>query len=238
MSPGRKVVTNTFGRPIANLAFSLMHRQVRSIEKRGVSMLHTARPFSYYLRVFYDGKRASSVLQSLRGKTVVDIGCGYTPYSDDSMFSACQREGIEFYGVDPLIGGNIHFDFKDRLLARAFGSRGRFSLSPPGIDKAIAATAQDLPFADDSVDEILCSYLLFVWIEDQAILAQIFNEFYRVLKAGGVVKLYPLPEWHFTHLSDVTQRRIFEQFDIEQHFVHGGLDFRITPSLLTEMKKI
>ena len=42
------------------------------------------------------------MLKSLEGKRVIDVGCGYTPYSDDSMFQACGDAGIDFYGIEPL----------------------------------------------------------------------------------------------------------------------------------------
>ena len=48
-------------------------------------------------------------IDPLRGKVIVDVGCGLTPYLADSMFQACRREGIEFYGIDPKIGQGFRF---------------------------------------------------------------------------------------------------------------------------------
>ncbi|MFT5573008.1 MAG: SAM-dependent methyltransferase [Cryomorphaceae bacterium] len=227
-----------FGPAIANWSFAMMHRQVHAVQKLGVSMMHTARPFAYYRKVFYNRQSEANVLDSLVGKTVVDVGCGYTPYADDSMFRICHDRGIEFYGVDPLIGEDIKFGIKDRALARVLGSRGRFSAQPLGFENAISASAQDLPFQDNSVDELLCSFLLFVWIEDESALADILEEFLRVLKPGGVVKLYPLYQWHRMQFSNPKLNSVLSSFTIEQSFVHGGLDFRVTPAMLTELTKV
>lgn len=200
-------------------------------------MVHTARPFSYYRKVFYKSQTRSAVLKSLQDKRVVDVGCGHTPYADDSMFRACHDAGIEFYGVDPLIGTDIKFGFKERAMARATGGSGRFSTHPPGLSKALSASAEKLPFEDQSVDEILCSFLLFVWIEDEEVLADILGEFLRVLKSGGLVKLYPLYEWRLMRFKNKRLRNILANFKVEQTFVHGGRDLRVTPSMLTEMTK-
>ena len=238
MRSGRKIIEQSLGRPIANMSFAVMHGYVRSIQRRGVAMMHTARPFSYYRKVFYKSQPESVVLKSLHDKRVVDVGCGYTPYAEDSMFRACHDAGIEFYGVDPLIGTDIKFGFKERAMARATGGSGRFSTHPPGLSKALSASAEELAFEDQSVDEILCSYLLFVWIEDEEVLADILGEFLRVLKPGGLVKLYPLYEWRFMRFRNKRLQNVLANFKVEQTFVHGGRDLRVTPSMLTEMTKV
>lgn len=201
-------------------------------------MMHTARPFSYYRKVFYNSQPETEVLKNLKGKTVVDVGCGYTPYAEDSMFRACHEAGVEFYGVDPLIDNDIEFGIKERALARFTGGSARFNINAPGLSKALPAGAQEMPFEERSVDEILCSYLLFVWIEDEAVLADIIGEFLRVLKPGGVAKLYPLYEWRFMRFRNQGLIHKLAKFNIEQSFVHGGRDWRVTPSMLTSMTKL
>jgi SAM-dependent methyltransferase len=237
MNPNN-IIEKKLGGPIANMSFALMHGYVHSAQRRGVGMMHTARPFSYYRKVFYQGQSRSSVLQNLKGKRVVDVGCGYTPYAPDSMFRACHDAGIEFYGIDPLFGTDIKFGLKERVLARATGGRGVFNADSPGLSRALSATAQELPFDDQSVDEILCSYLMFVWIEDEALLAEIFEEFLRVLAPGGQIKLYPLYEWRLMRFKNARLLEVLAGLNIQQTFTHGGGDFRVTPSLLTQMTKI
>ncbi|MFK8021291.1 MAG: class I SAM-dependent methyltransferase [Pseudomonadales bacterium] len=231
----RRIIERGLGRPIANASFLLMDGYVRSMQKSGVAMLHTARSFSYYRKVFYKGQSKSAVLSRLANRSVVDVGCGYTPYAEDSMFRACHNAGIDFYGIDPIIGSNPKFGLKEQLVSRATGGNGRFNAHPPGINKAISASAQCLPFEDHSVDEILCSFLLFVWIKDQDTLADILGEFLRVLKVNGTIKIYPLHEWRFLNVSNKRLQDVLANFNVEQTFVHGAGDFRVTPSLLTEM---
>jgi len=232
-----KLFENHFGKPIANLSYAMTHRQLRAIERGGIKMMHTARPFSYYRKVFYQGQCATRVIEQLNGKKIVDVGCGFTPFSSDSMFQACQKAGGDFYGIDPQLDSVARFTLKDRLLARAMGSRGRLNVNAPGLSKALSARAESLPFNDQSIDEILCSYLIFVWIEDEAILAEILGEFLRVLKPGATIKLYPLHEWRLMNFENKELIRLLNTVTIEQRFVHGGLDFRVTPAMLTQITK-
>jgi SAM-dependent methyltransferase len=237
MSLNKKILEKRITGPLANLSFKVMHRQVRAIERSGISMMHTARPFWYYRRVFFKGQSADKVLSDLHAKVTVDIGCGYTPFAEDSMFQACHAAGIAFYGVDPLLAKEIDIRFRDRMLSRAMGSNGKFNRSPAGRSKAISAYADALPFADQSVDLVLSSFLLFVWIEDEVSLAKILNEFLRVLKPGGVIKLYPCPEWHLLDFKSLPLNQVLKNFTLKQNFVHGGVDFRVTPAMLTELQK-
>ncbi|MEH6593643.1 MAG: class I SAM-dependent methyltransferase [Halioglobus sp.] len=231
------MIEQRLGGSIANISFALMRGYVHSAQRRGVAMMHTARPFSYYRKVFYQGQSRSEVLHKLTDKRIVDVGCGYTPYAEDSMFRACHDAHIEFYGVDPLIGTEIKFGLRERALVRATGGRGNLNPEAPGLSRAIGTTAQELPFDDQSVDEILCSYLMFVWIEDEGILADILEEFLRVLKTGGQVKLYPLHEWRVMRFKNRRLLKVLAKFKIQQDFTHGGHDLRVMPSLLTRMTK-
>lgn len=238
MNRARQLLEQGLGRPLANMSFAVMHGYVKSMQRRGVAMMHTARPFSYYRKVFYQGRSGSAVLRSLQHKRIVDVGCGYTPYAEDSMFRACHGAGVDFYGIDPLIGKDVSFGFKERALARATGGSGRFNSRAPGLDRALPASAQDLLFDDQSVDQILCSYLLFVWIEDENTLADILGEFLRVLKPGGVAKLYPLYEWRLMRFGNQRLQKVLASFKVEQTFVHGLGDWRVTPSMLTELTRL
>ena len=214
-----------------------MRGYIHSAQKLGVGMLHTARPFGYYLKTLYHNQSRRQVLNNLRGKTVVDIGCGYTPFAKDSMFRACHDAGVEFFGVDPLFQREVKIGIKEKALARFTGGSGRFSSGAPGLTKALPNTAQDLPFEANSVDEILCSYLLFVWIEDEALLADIFEEFHRALTPGGVVRLYPLGDWQLLQFSNGRLKAILEKFSITQTFVFGGVDPRVMSAMQTELVK-
>jgi len=225
------------GRPLANINVALMRGYIRSIRLRGVDMVHTARPFSVYRKVFYQGQSAEHVLAKLKDKRVVDVGCGYTPYAADSMFRACNDAGIDFYGVDPVLATRLRFGWKEQLVARATGGRGIFSNTPPGLDRALPARAENLPLEKGSVDEILSSYLLFVWIDDEQLLADILRGFLRVLRPGGVVKLYPLYEWRRMRFTNEALRQVLDEFTITQRYISGYTDWRVPHSLLTELVK-
>ena len=114
---------------------------------------------------------------------------------------------------------------------------GTYSNNPPGIEKALPTMAQDLPFENDSVDEILCSFLLFVWIRDESVLADVLSEFLRVLKPGSKAKLYPLYDWRFMRTRNERLQKVLANFRLEQSFIHGRGDLRVMPSMLTEMTK-
>ena len=230
-----KLLEQGLGPSVANVSFSVMQHYIHCAQEFGVGMLHTARSFAYYRKIFYRNQTREQVLRELRNKTVLDIGCGYTPYANDSMFRACHDAGIDFYGVDPLIGTEISFGFKERALARATGGSGMFNQNAPGLARALAATAQDLPFDDASVDEILSSYLLFVWIEDQDTLADIFEEFYRVLKPGGTVRLFPLGDWRLLTFNHRRLRDALSHFSIEQSLIFRP---RVMSAMLTEMTRL
>ncbi len=220
------IIEQKLGRPIANISFALMHGYVHSAQRRGVGMMHTARPFSYYRKVFYHGQSRSAVLHSLKGKRVVDVGCGYTPYASDSMFRACHDAGIEFYGIDPLIGTDMKFGLKERMLARATGGRGIFNAEAPGLCRALSATAQELPFDDQSVDEILCSYLMFVWIEDEELLADIFKSNQKKLINRLLISL-PLFAIAFV-LTKIDFGIITENFDVPLGLNVNSINLDIT----------
>ena len=145
--------------------------------------------------------------------------------------------GLRKFSENSLIGEDISFGIRERALVRATGGKGVFSYNPPGIEKALATTAQGLPFENDSIDEILCSFLLFVWLRDKSALADVLSEFLRVLKPGSKAKLYPLHDWRFMRIKNARLKQVLAKFQLEQSFIHGGGDLRVMPSMLTEMTK-
>lgn len=102
----------------------------------------------------------------------------------------------------------------------------------------MATTAQSLPFEDGRVDEILCGFLLWVWIEDEQVLVDIFREFLRVLKPGGAVKPFPLPQWRRLESRYPDLRNTLSAFTISQHFVPGNQRARTMSAMLTTLVKL
>ena len=60
-------------------------------------VISTGRSFAYYRKIFFGNRSQGEILRSLEGKSVVDVGCGLTPYVSDSMFQVCRENGIDFY---------------------------------------------------------------------------------------------------------------------------------------------
>jgi SAM-dependent methyltransferase len=178
--------SNRLGAPLANTSFAVMNRAIGRMRWLGIDIMHTERSFDAYRRMFYRNRPASRVVAGLEGKRVVDVACGYTPYAPDSMFQACHAAGIEFYGVDPVLSETRVPGFADRVLAWRTGGSGDFLSDPPGMQRAIDATAQSLPFEDGTLDEVLCGFLLWVWLEDDVVLADVFREMSRVLRTVGI----------------------------------------------------
>jgi SAM-dependent methyltransferase len=208
------------------------------IDALDIPIISTGRPFAFYRNVLFGGLSEAEVLAEVRGKTIVDVGCGLTPYLADSMFQACRAAGVEFYGVDPKIGQGFTFGAFDRLKSLATGARHTPDPAAPGLERAKAAFAHELPFADASVDVILSNFLLGAWIRDEKILAPIFGEFHRILKPGGRVRLYPQEKWRPGKLRTPALREVLGRFDVRQEFRLGRLDFWTFPSaFMTELTK-
>lgn len=134
------------------------------------------------------------------------------------MFQACYDSDIDFYGIDPKLAQGFKLGSFDRLKIMATGS-GQMNRDAPGLDNAIATRADELPFADNSVDLILSCYLLFIWLADEDILEAIFSEFHRVLKPGGRVKIFPAPAYNRGKIAHHGLRRVTQAFDTQQIFL-------------------
>ena len=198
-------------------------------------IVSTGRPFSFYRRVFFEDRGESEVLDDLRGKRILDVGCGLTPYTADSMFQACYREDIEFYGVDPKLDGVFEFGAFDR--AKVLFTKGQ-GLEPdaPGEERRLGIYADDLPFEDESVDLILSSWALFVWIADPQILNSVLAEAARVLKEGGEVRIYPTP--NLEDIRATVDPAVLQAFELEQVFLAEVSVLNLPPAFRTTFKKL
>ena len=110
MSEPVSPLPNRLGTPLANASFAVMNHAIGRMRWLGIDIMHTARSFDVYRRMFYRNRPASAVLGSLEGKRVVDVACGYTPYALDSMFQACRAANIHHFiaglpdGYDTVVG--------------------------------------------------------------------------------------------------------------------------------------
>jgi SAM-dependent methyltransferase len=200
-------------------------------------VISTGRSFGYYRSIFFGGKSAPAVLGELRGKRILDIGCGLTPYVSNSMFQACHKAGIDFYGIDPKLEQGFRLGAFDRAKIRATGG-GKMRADAPGLERAIATAADQLPFEDESVDLILSSYLLFAWIRDEALLDSIFREFDRVLTPGGETRIFPAPHYAPGKIVHPGLQQRMRGFDVQQTFFSGLLPrTRFPPAYMRSLRK-
>ena len=220
----------------ARAMFGVMRIQTRAYDLFKLPVISTGRPFEFYRRIFFDGRSEQQVFKELWGKRIVDVGCGLTPYLSNSMFQACEAAGIEFYGVDPKIGKDFRFGAFDRLKSRVTGGATLDPEAPGTAERALAAFADQLPFADGSVDLMLSSWLLTVWLQDEALLARILAEAYRVLKPGGELRCYPQPHWPSYFHSEVFWQAA-HRFEIRQDFKVGVLPLSSPPAYMTTLRK-
>lgn len=176
---------------LANLSFKIMHASMAVYDRFNIPVISTTRPFRFYRKALFDNQSKEQLRQQLQEKTLVDVGCGLTPFIEDSMFQWCRRQRIDFYGVDPKVKEGFRFGLFDRVKSLATGARTVPNPSIQGLEKTIATYANQLPFEDNSVDIILSCWLVLSWIRDDALLAEIFREFSRILKPGGSIRLFP-----------------------------------------------
>jgi SAM-dependent methyltransferase len=117
------------------------------------------------------------------------------------------------------------------------GSSGKLNPKAPGLEKAIAGFANDLPFENESADLILSSWLLFAWIHDPAMLAPIFAEFHRLLKPGGRVMIYPHSKWHERDVAPKLTD-MMRKFEISQRFLFSPIPTaQLAPAYVTTFTK-
>jgi len=125
------------------------------------SVRRTARNFQHYVTVFGYGEDGTR----LAGLDVLDVGAG------DSDFAQTVNES-------ETIGG---------LVTRV---DPKYKEQPPLYGElAEAAFVQNLPFPDDSFDEVISSWALFYLTEGSR---EAFREMLRVVRPGGKVKIFPV----------------------------------------------
>jgi SAM-dependent methyltransferase len=202
---------------LVNMTFRGFNNMASVYNFFSLPVISTGRSFAYYRKIFFSKQCPRNVLSSLADKKIVDIGCGLTPYVSNSMFQACHKAGVEFYGVDPKLAAGFKFGLFDRAKIRAVGGGG-MNKDAPGLKRCIGTFANDLPFEDKSVDLFLSCYVLFVWISDEEILESIFSEFLRVLKPGGEVRIYPAPYYCKDEIKKPGLRALMQQFEVKQQF--------------------
>ena len=221
----------------ARMTFLIMHANLTLYEKLNIPVISTTRPFDFYRRVLFNNQTEEQLKQTLTGKVLVDIGCGLTPFVEDSMFQWCRRQGIDFYGVDPKLKGGFKFGLFDRIKSRITGAKSAPDPDIAGQEKTIATYANALPFEDNSVDEILSCWLIFSWIRRDYLLSDIFSEFNRVLKPGGNIRLFPTPHIRQIRRQYPRLNAALEGYATEQSFLFSADILSLPPAFATRFSK-
>lgn len=120
---------------------------------------------------------------SLRGRSVLDIGCG----SGGVTLALAERHGAaEAVGFD--VEAPVVERAKERAQAKGLSDRVRFVQAPPG----------PLPFPDESFDVVFSKDAL-VHVPDKEAL---FSEIFRVLRPGGA---FAASDWLIGHDGEPSQ---------------------------------
>jgi SAM-dependent methyltransferase len=122
-------------------------------------------------------------LGDLRGKSVLELGCGAAQWS-----IALARRGVRVVGLD----------LSERQLEHARGDMARVRVRVP----LVQATADRLPFADASFDVVFCDHGAFTFTDPRAAVP----EAARVLGPGGVLAFSQDTPIHFVSWNEKEQR--------------------------------
>ena len=222
---------------LSRLSFRILHSSMAVYSAFNIPVISTTRPFRFYRKMLFNDQSKQQLQQELQGKTLVDIGCGLTPFIEDSMFQWCRRNGIDFYAVDPKVKDGFRFGLFDHLKSLATGARTRPNPNIDGLEKTVATYANQLPFADDSVDIILSCWLVFSWIHDDALLTDIFREFSRVLKPGGSVRIFPTGSVSQIQTQYPELWKMLAGWHMEQDFKASANISNVPPAFTTHFYK-
>lgn len=149
------------------------------------------------------------------GDRILDLGCGEGRHA----ISAYMVNDVESVGIDLSLG-----DLET--------TRERFQefVEPENTSKSLVisvASAESLPFADESFDKIICSEVL----EHIHSYQQVIVEINRVLKTGGIAAISVprfFPEWICWRLSDAYHEvegghvRIFRANELRKDMESAG----------------
>ena len=84
---------------------------------------------------------------------------------------------------------------------------------------------------------ILSSWLLAVWIRDEAQLGEIYAEFLRVLKTRGEVRMYPQPDWRPESFTDPKLIDVARRIAVAQRFVISPRWLTLPPAYILTFRK-
>lgn len=110
----------------------------------------------------------------IKGKTVLDIGGGYSSLAHDAEFAGF---GASIFNLD-LPG--VFFEGKKNEKARLNASYN------------VAGLGHELPFRDESIDTVLATYSLPFYLHNTDHAEGYWNELLRVIKPAGTISVAPM----------------------------------------------
>ena len=171
----------------------------------------------YRKRLFPEFATNKKMVDFLRGKIVLDIGCGANLKHPFSLINIMSRNGsFTFIGIDPQLTsklklwekivtyGQMGIDISLALIEQIMqGNFDQISLSTSSENSFIQGRGESLPIPQGNVDIILSSFYFPMWAKD---LWQTLQEMHRVLKPGGEIRLYPINTQEYTIFTDGNSR--------------------------------
>lgn len=169
----------------------------------------TANAEDYRRTLFPEQKKVANLIDSLKGKFIIDVASGQThknPYSlinlihQDSLektdtLTDADKNKIQMFGIDPK-AAEFKNENEDSFMSLLFGSGTNMftraaQKDTPAEKSVIAGVAESLPIREGVADIILSNFFLAYWVRKPQRLLVILKEFQRTLKSGGEIRIYP-----------------------------------------------
>jgi len=84
----------------------------------------------------------------------------------------------------------------------------------------------------------LSCWLILIWINQEEELLNIFTEFHRILKVGGTINLYPLPDWDSFQFKNGELKALLKRFNLTQEFIYEPFNLFYPPTNRISFEKI
>lgn len=164
-----------------------------------------------YLATLFPKKTRNEVYQMIADSTVLDIAAGGTPDNPNSFVNRASIEGknVKVFALDPTYDPEFktRSSSDDKQLCTPMALERKFTILLGHIYnfirtgklnketracKLVAGDANNLPFADQSMDLVTISNYVGRYIYTKEKVVPILEEAWRVLKPGGELRIHPV----------------------------------------------
>lgn len=163
-------------------------------------IISTARSISTYRRLLFPECRSDEeLLRRLDGKTVLDLGCGMTPWNPNSLYARARSGSykIRVVGVDRKMDHG-DFTFRDRVVSWIAGL-SRWPVSGANGSCAssraylVKARLEALPFKTHTADVALSCFGILPYLRSAPDdLWSTLSQVGKILSHNGVILLHPV----------------------------------------------